>query len=698
MDLRQLFGISRERNETSRTVRILGTASFAFWAASGVIALSEHWSQRPGRAVAQSTDLQVAPSARRGYCGMPASEGTCPFRDESATRLTLQRPLLDEIEGRIRIIISLQRAPEGAPSPQEVAQQAFGLVRRHAERLRNYWARFSAPPAHGEFDPQAFALELSHFPAIEPNAPHRSLALRALNSVLSESIRMADASIRREQDPLLITHAASVWWAARFLQVQFACPDDRPPQEELLRDWVDLQAGLQSCRREYLADALGRLNAPRATGGGHIALDSREWRLIWALGSRRERSQAMIDLLASHSYRNLAPTEVYFIAHQLMQVGHEVRTQQVLTWNGFQPASSEDLELLGRERDALQRAMVETLAQSRELRVSMPTLYRSIRRAWNAVYNSMPRESWTRAGSPADAPALSMAWEQECNEGIHAACLEWLAEHQAIGQTDANTPRILERWNQLILGPPSTETSFLRNSGLQEGIRLQSWLTLLEVYRRQLETGRQSARSRTAWNELHRMIRERIHGAFQQVLHEALPRESVLSQCIGTSEWERWTRADAPILGPDLIQFSPGTTISTCNELRTWIFQLLAMRQMANRGRETLAWQDNPIAVVARYGVWHLMFASRDFRTDHQTAQRIYAFQRRVREFYAAQAPRDAAEVLMQQIAPDSAPWRSTGTREAAEVNSMQTALSLVTRSTPLSSAEVQQLVSDPLY
>jgi hypothetical protein len=224
-----------------------------------------------------------------------------------------------------------------------------------------------------------------------------------MNQAAEEIITVTSNALARASIATDISYAASYWWAARNSQIALACnPDsnelypnvvsrrerqaqerynrcveffsrngstsyrslcarDRDELAELSRHaaevLIDRQSVHQSCRRHYMATATHRLNRQIADGGP-LSFSSTDWMIVSALSSRRERSmlyRMAVQTLITRMTEGQVPTveDLGHLFKERLQSSIELRRSQMLTWNGFKPASSSDLEGIRRESEAI---------------------------------------------------------------------------------------------------------------------------------------------------------------------------------------------------------------------------------------------------------------------------------------------------------------------------------------------------------
>lgn len=639
----------------SRTEKRLGIAALSLWLGAGLIWGVAILAPTPSRGIAQTADTTPEPSTRRDYCGLPAREdAACPF-----TPNTRQPPsalaLLEDLESRARIRVAASTRHDAETRRRESAfsQSFVQQLSQRTRHLQAYWQNFGTPISTATFDAGVLAHSLPPLP--ELYGEYRDTALSVMDMVLRDSLQLADSVIRRERELPALSEAAALWWSARFFQIQLSCPNETTPTESPFRQWAEQQSELQSCRRQYLREATARIDAALlATHAERLRLNSREWNLIWMLGSRRERGQALLSILPRlHLNEGAAPpdlavAEIYFLGRHLLQVVHERTERQALTWNGYVNAEPDDLLLFDREIEALQRTFVSLIATTQNLRERAPAFYRAVRRTWSAVYGTRTPESWNRLGwddESANPLPMGTGWIQECNEGVDAACALWLQKH-AVGSADA--------WEALILGNDET-----RQTGANAGIRLRSWLSLLPAYATERTAALRQRGQRTAWSQLHRRIQDRLQTAYRLTTSLPALEATQMSQCISATEWLRWAGAELPISGPE--QLSLRAACPNPDPARDWLFPALVMRQLHSNA--TGNWQDNPAALIARYAAWLRWSEPHpvSHRVPYETTRPARAYMDRYRAVFAMPARRTSAEVMMDQFNEESSPWLPSG-------------------------------------
>lgn len=213
-----------------------------------------------------------------------------------------------------------------------------------------------------------------------------------LNSVFSNTswiISQASHVLAHSKDIDELSAAASIWWTARSAQLKLGCSSrtNRPVPDGI--QLINAQYGHQSCRKFYVGEAVRTMNATIAKNDNVLILESPEWALAQALGSRRERANFFVNALTVLQHQmqaglTISEPELSIIAFEILQTAEELRRRQVLTWNGFQPFSSDGTD--ERKIQDILRASSEFLrtatALAQERRIQHPAQNANFERVW----------------------------------------------------------------------------------------------------------------------------------------------------------------------------------------------------------------------------------------------------------------------------------------------------------------------------
>lgn len=207
-------------------------------------------------------------------------------------------------------------------------------------------------------------------------------------------------ALAHPEDGAELLDAASLWWAARSLQIRFGCDPESDTPFDFGTSLVMAQYEHQTCRAYYTHSAFLSLSR-MLKRQKQLRLDSLPWMTVMALGSRQER----LDLLSRalpilerqmESGMFLSARELGALAQQALQVSEELRRSQVLTWNGFQPASPLDLDKLQRMRSEFARFLPEAGRVLVRGRSTEPALYARFRILWGWLEKDLGLRPWTQ--------------------------------------------------------------------------------------------------------------------------------------------------------------------------------------------------------------------------------------------------------------------------------------------------------------
>ncbi len=671
-----------------RRFKILTVAALTFWGVSGLLCFLPASGIRnfaavpPQRTLAQTVEFVLEPSGRRDYCGMPATDSACPTSARIFNGGSSPEAVAEDVRTRMELLLSI-----GGPSAEvrvdqrRAATAAWAVLSNRAKTLQDYWNRFSRLPRADDFTPASFDAQLTADPAL----------ISALNRLIHQTLETTHSILSSPEHEPLIESAAAFWWAARFLQIHLACPDQRTtPSDPMLRSWLAAQSGLQTCRRNYLSSATRSIQASlRANGADRIHLGSREWRLIQVLGSRRERANAFLaiqpDLVQSiRGHNTLAPDEIYFLGHLLLQVAYEKTHHQVLTWNGFQPATADDQKTIALQTQRLQELFVELLRSGRRLRVSLPAYHQAIRKTWTAIFASQTPESWVKAGLDSRdemnnaTPGLE-DWETDCNEGSSASCETWLQTMIAQSREDFASARMAERWRHFFEG--SAADGNQRNRGLHEGLRLKDFLRILPVYRAHLQYGLQNRRAAPAWHRTQQELGQHFLRAFRESVTALPPQRAQVQNCLAPSTWQKWQSSGELIPGTGDLVLNESCPTEDAAPVRAWAFRALILKNLANHSTDGAPWVDNVAAVIARQAAWYSTFPPRGptGRAEPRLSEWAYAWSRAQNEF-RYQRP-NANTFMMTQYAGESLlPWLSESVAPGDDLRAVSFAIPYLER------------------
>lgn len=272
------------------------------------------------------------------------------------------------------------------------------------------------------------------------------------------AIQYASLYLSKSEDPEFITSAAAIWWAARTVQLSAGC--NLSTETPIREDLVTIQFDHQNCRRSYTGRAYVALNRSIALSGT-VPTESPYWAIAIALGSRVERVRlfnvAIDDALKRLDGNQTANSSEFFqFLWQLIGTEYELKRKQVLTWNGFQPASASDIETLEMHLENLKRYFKKVAETAHKNRWTDPELVRAtetLRNTWNELY---PGKTHEIVG-----PELSGSIEEEL-QGLSAG-LKKVDDKKDIGKLLEMSNLLLEKYDEKTLETCQPWFEYLNN-------------------------------------------------------------------------------------------------------------------------------------------------------------------------------------------------------------------------------------------
>lgn len=280
--------------------------------------------------------------------------------------------------------------------------------------LSNYWAQGRTFLRDHYYDAHSPAIDLAGFQNDRNVLPSTAAGLSINVSNFSNSVvREASVTFTYSQDPDQILAAASAWWAARQLEIQIGCDLSRNQPFAGGVRLVERQYEHQSCRRHFAGEAFYALNRI-VDDQGELHLDSREWTIVSALGSRKERASLFIralPILARQVRRGtpLRMEDLSILVREFLQTEEELRRHQVLLWSGlqqFSEDSSDELQLI-QFKAAFGNFLTNVSAWALSGNVLQPALISQLRTVWNWSYRGLGFPTWERQFPQFSGPAWS---------------------------------------------------------------------------------------------------------------------------------------------------------------------------------------------------------------------------------------------------------------------------------------------------